>query len=133
MSATAPTLPVDPDEGGYCGPWPAHPDRGFFWIPLAVFAAFVAVGIALWWVLPAAGWTAAPPGSWPIFPFGFVVVAIFLVLVVRGFGWGWYGGWRGRGWGGAPSAREVVRRRYASGEITRDQYRELLRDLEQGP
>ena len=31
----------------------------------------------------------------------------------------------------APSAEEIARRRYASGEISRDEYQQLLRDLEE--
>jgi putative membrane protein len=72
-------------------------------------------------------------GFW-IFPFfGLVIMAIFLVLLFRGFGG------RGRGGGpfcGPPSWRdgqdtpaEIARRRYARGEITREELEEMLETL----
>ncbi len=36
----------------------------------------------------------------------------------------------GRGWGGPPeSAREILDRRYARGELTREQYEQMRQDL----
>lgn len=50
----------------------------------------------------------------------------------RGWGWGWRGGysrgyWRGQGYYGG--ATEILRQRYAKGEITKDQFDQMMRDL----
>lgn len=72
---------------------------------------------------------------WPVFPFGFVIffVVIFLVFgVLRWAFWGW--GWRrgyygyGRMYG---DPRQILKRRYARGEITEDQFDQMMRDLDQ--
>ena len=78
------------------------------------------------------------PGYFPFgffFPFGFVFFVIFIFLLFRlifwrgGWGWGrWgYGGYGGY-WG---DAKEVLRVRYARGEITKEQYDQMMRDLSQ--
>jgi len=58
----------------------------------------------------------------------FVVRSLFWGL---GWGWGWRGGysrsyWRGQGYG---SATEILRQRYAKGEINKDQFDQMMRDL----
>ena len=78
-----------------------------------------------WW----GGWG---PGPWWIFPIVmpivFVVVMLIMLMVFRGTGMCWGGpGW----WGSrrpyhdgtsADSALEILRRRFASGEITEQEY-----------
>ena len=46
-------------------------------------------------------------------------------------GWGWRGGygWHGR----ADEAFHILRERYARGEITKDQYEAMMRDLSRSP
>jgi putative membrane protein len=72
------------------------------------------------------------------FPFGFFLFIFFLFFLFRGLFWGWGGwGWRGYpmygryGYGYHDGAAEILRRRYASGEITKDQFDQMMRDLAQ--
>jgi len=72
---------------------------------------------------------------WPAFPFGIVVffVAIFLIFgVIRWafWGWGWRRGYYGRG-GYYADPKQILKRRYARGEITKDQYDQMMRDLDE--
>ncbi|HEV2390507.1 MAG TPA: SHOCT domain-containing protein [Nitrososphaerales archaeon] len=92
------------------------------------------------------GFPARPYPYYPFpfffFPFGFLIFffAIFFVVRVlfwglgRGFGWGW--GWRGgysrgywRGYGYYDDATEILKQRYAKGEINKDQFEQMMRDL----
>src|SRR2546428_11752827 len=77
-------------------------------------------------------------GHFPFFffPFGFFIFVFFLFFLFRGLFWGW-GGW---GWRGYPiygrygypdGAAEILRRRYARGEITQDPFEQMMRDTEQ--
>ncbi len=72
------------------------------------------------------------------FPFGFFIFVFFLFFLFRGFLWGWGGwGWRGYpmygryGYGYHDGAAEILRRRYAGGEITKDQFDQMMRDITQ--
>jgi uncharacterized membrane protein len=87
------------------------------------------------------GLPVGPYGFYPrpyfFFPFGFLIfffAIFFAVRVIFGWGWGW--GWRGGyysrryrygGYGG--DAMEILRQRYARGEITKDQFDQMTRDL----
>lgn len=68
-------------------------------------------------------WWHGFPWMW-IFPFTFLIVAIvFLAFMFRGtspFGWG----------SPRETPRQILDRRYASGEITKEQYEEMKRSLE---
>jgi uncharacterized membrane protein len=49
--------------------------------------------------------------------------------VLRFFFWGWWGG--GRGWYyGGDSAMQVLRERFARGEITQAQFEQMRKDLQ---
>ncbi|MDG6970440.1 MAG: SHOCT domain-containing protein [Nitrososphaerota archaeon] len=52
-------------------------------------------------------------------------------MIFWGFG-GW--GWRRRYWHSAPygygDAQEILRQRYARGEITKDQFDQMMKDIE---
>ena len=63
-----------------------------------------------------------------IFPMMFIVVGLifFFILLFRGPGW-FYRSWHRSG--GRETARDILDRRYASGEITKDQYEEMKRVL----
>jgi putative membrane protein len=72
------------------------------------------------------------------FPFGFLIFLFVIFFAVRalfwGLGWGW--GWRGgysrgywRGYGHYGDANEILRQRYARGEISKDQFDQMTRDL----
>ena len=81
-------------------------------------------------VAPGAGF-----GGFFFFPFGFFFFLFFLFFVFgwfRWWGWGW-GGWRGYPmmWGYHDSAAEILRHRYARGEITKDQFDQMMRDIQQ--
>jgi putative membrane protein len=70
------------------------------------------------------------------FPFGFLIFLFVAFFAVRalfwGLGWGWRGGysrgyWRGQGYNW--DATEILRQRYAKGEISKDQFDQMMRDL----
>ncbi len=76
-------------------------------------------------------------GPWFIFPIIcllFMVVMMFLMFRRHGpFSWfmghhGW--GPSDHGASGGESALDILKRRYASGEITREQYEQMRRDIE---
>ncbi len=75
-----------------------------------------------------------PLYGWWFFPFGFVFFLLFIIFIFRLAFWGWGGGWRGRyyryGYGDG-DAKEILRQRYARGEITKEQFDQMMRDLEQ--
>ncbi|MDA4116794.1 MAG: SHOCT domain-containing protein [Thaumarchaeota archaeon] len=82
-----------------------------------------------------------PHPNFFFFPFGFVVFFLLLFGARWLFwGWGWGRGWgRGFGYGRGywrnyghwdDSATEILRQRYAKGEITKDQFDQMIRDLE---
>lgn len=88
------------------------------------------------------GFPARPYTYYPFpfffFPFGFLIFFFAIFFVVRvlfwgvGRSWGWGGGysrgyWRGYGYYG--SATEILRQRYAKGEISKDQFDQMTRDL----
>jgi len=66
------------------------------------------------------------------FPFGFVFFLFFLFFIFGWFRWWGWGGWRGypMTWGYHDSAAEILRRRYAHGEISKDQFDQMMRDIE---
>jgi putative membrane protein len=81
------------------------------------------------------------PGGFFFFPFGFGWAFFFLFFLFfwgmrwwGGWGWGWR--WYGRPYGGPygwhqDDAHQILRARYARGEITKDQFEQMMRDLEQ--
>ena len=80
-----------------------------------------------------------PTGYFPrpyfFFPFGFLVFFFAIFFVVRwvfgGWGWGLRGGYSRGYWrhGGYGNATEILRQRYAKGEITKDQFDQMMRDI----
>jgi putative membrane protein len=99
---------------------------------LGLAAMFVLIGVAVLYRILFVG----PPSSgfplhglWGLF---LLLIVIWLVMwIVRGAFWmvrgppRWY---RGR-WSGHDSAVGIARERYARGELTREQYEQLRRDL----
>jgi len=72
--------------------------------------------------------------GWWFFPFGFIFFIFFLFFIFRLVFWGWGGGWGWRrryGYGYYGDAQEIIRQRYARGEITKEQFDQMSRDLEQ--
>ena len=113
-----------------------HRGNIFAWAALAIVAIAV---VAFFAVLAFHGYPAGPmayygyPGfGWWFFPFGFFFFIIFAFFIFRLVFWGWGGwGWRRRYWYGYGDAHEILRQRYARGEITKEQFDQMKRDLEQ--
>jgi putative membrane protein len=114
-----------------------HPRRGspFAW---AILAVAVAAVIAFFAVLAIHGYPGSPAaryygypvfGLWFFFPFGILFIFILLFLVSRLIFWPM--GWRRRYWYDYGDAQEILRQRYARGEITKEQFDQMKRDLEQ--
>lgn len=73
------------------------------------------------------------PYWWPGFGFMWIFPLVFLVVALAFLLRGGPGClWRGGGWrdGKRESPREILDRRYANGEITKEQYEEMRRTLE---
>jgi len=121
------------------------------WILGAVFALLI-IGLLVIPLLFFGGWVwgHVTPGTYYagsfyfpffFFPFGlliFLFVAFFVVRTIFwGLGWGrrgWYGYGYGHGhWRYSGDASEILRRRYASGEITKEQFEQMRKDLEGQP
>jgi putative membrane protein len=105
---------------------------------VAVLLALVAFGILLW--------ALAPPGyerlgmmGWTWWPLGLFWGLLWLVIIVWVISWVARGlWWTGSGfrrryyrrWMEADPASDIVRQRYARGELTREQFDQMTRDLE---
>ena len=112
--------------------------RSRFWIvPVTAVAILVVLAsglLALTWtgrISPPSVGGAAPP-FWFLFPLGFLSFWILILVVARPWGWSRPRGWD-RGWPTDPDAVEVVRIRFARGEISRAQMDDLLRGLAETP
>lgn len=104
---------------------------------LTVFTVFVAAAIYFRLATPQTMSGAAHFG-W--FPFGGIWIFFVLFLLLgpwRRGAWGPWGGrraWYGPGWRPrADEAFKILRERYARGELTKDQYDAMMRDLARGP
>jgi uncharacterized membrane protein len=120
------------------------PHRHFFaWGIVAlvsIVAIFATIGILLSYYPPA-----APAGMvYPYYGFFgfrllfglFFIFALFWILRWAFWGWGWghrraywgggYGYWRHR-----DTSYYIIRERYAKGEINKEQYDQMMRDLDQ--
>ena len=78
------------------------------------------------------------PCLW-FFPFGFFAVIFLFFFVGRWFFWGWRGGY-GRGYWRQygnyyyhGDAIQILKQRYARGEITKDQFDQMMKDLQAHP
>jgi len=97
-------------------------------VPVLVVAALVAtaIGASLYFNAgPVQGY-----GWWPWAPFGwffFIPLVFATFFVLRFFLWGW---WGGRGYYGEDSARQILRERFARGEITKEQLEQMRKDLQ---
>ncbi len=74
-----------------------------------------------------------PHGPWEWFPLMWIFPLIFLVMVLiflfRGAGWPMCGG---RGMRDSEeSAKEILDRRYARGEISHEEYQRMKKEIEQ--
>lgn len=110
----------------------------FGWVVLALLlVAVVALfgsSLANGYYGPMMYYAGSPYYGWFFWPFGFIIPLIFIFFFVRIVFWGFGGwGWRRRYWYGSGygDAHEILRQRYARGEITKDQFDQMTRDLEQ--
>jgi putative membrane protein len=106
----------------------------FALVALIVIGIFVSPFLWGYYGMMPPGTTATysmPYFGWFFWPLGalFILLLIFVAVRLLLFPWsrGYYGG-RWQHWG-APE--EILRRRYARGEITKDQFDQMMRDLEQ--
>lgn len=70
-------------------------------------------------------------GGWGYNPIGWILALVFWVLIIGGVVW--LVVWLARSAGGTPrsdSAIEILRARYARGEITKEQFDEMKKNLE---
>lgn len=111
------------------------PPSRFWIIPVAIVGTLFAVAVVillLGWtgviLLPPFGGTYPP--FWLVFPLGFVLVWVVVILGIRPWRWRNSWGW-GREWLPLPDPGSVVRVRFARGEITKEQMTNLLRDLDE--
>lgn len=95
---------------------------------IVVLIAVIGVSIALYLVL-------RPPGAFfPFFPFHFGWLGgIFLIFIVfwiaKWFFWPWRGGYYSHRYQHG-NAESILKERYAKGEITKEQFQQMMRDLE---
>ena len=119
---------ADPDLSG-----PGASRTWYRW-PWLVVGLFLA-GFTTLWVLAAVGWIpsltgdAGLPPEWPFFPFGLFLVAFLLVVILRRGWWGASGCARGYG-PERPAAHEILVERFARGELTAEQVRQMRRELD---
>jgi uncharacterized membrane protein len=107
-----------------------HRRHLFGWILLGILAALV-VGAIL--IFAVGFWFGFVPlalyKGFFFFPFGFLIFLLFIFLIFRLAFWGSGGwGWRRRGYYWTDS-REILRQRYARGEISKEQLEEGLRAI----
>ena len=118
-----------------------RPRHFFAWGIFAIIAVIIGA-IAVSALFYATRPIAAPVGYYPFYFFPFPLFFIFgffaffwivrwLLFPWRG-GWG-YGGWgyRRRYWRYGDEAYYILRERYARGEITKEQFEQMTRDLQQ--
>lgn len=107
----------------------------FRWVIVGLLALLVVGSLAFWGIALATGH--APfffyrPFGFFFFPFGFLFFFIFVFFIIRlafwGSWWGWRGHYHGYYWG---DAKEVLRQRYARGEIMKEQFDQMMRDLDE--
>ena len=123
------------------GTYPAPRRRR--WIPLVIALVFIGIVVVLLLLVASPSTFGVGPSQTPI-RFGLFggVFALFFVLIlvffiVRVAFWGMrasqYGGRGGGRRGGDLGPARVARMRYARGEITREQYQQIMNDLGRGP
>ena len=109
-----------------------HKRKGLAWLfgglLLLLIVALVFAGIGRLFYVPA---TMPYYGGWFFFPFGFLFFLFIIFLVGRLIFWPWGWGWRRGYWYHHDEAGEILRQRYARGELTKEQFDQMMRDLAQ--
>jgi putative membrane protein len=67
-------------------------------------------------------------GGWVFGLLGFIFICFLVFMVIRFVSWGSMGHRRSYRWSNV-DAEEILRQRYAKGEITKEQFDQMLRDL----
>ena len=101
---------------------------------LAVIAASVAVSVFLFTARPAPLASMYYPYPFPFpFPLFFIFGIFAFFWIARWVIFPWSGGWgyRGRYWRYQDESYNIIRERYAKGEITKEQFDLMMRDLQQ--
>jgi len=96
-------------------------------VPVAFVAvvAVIVVGVSLHFKPSAPQYY----GWWPWAPFGwFLFVPLFFVAFFA-LRFLWWGGWDSDWYGGEDSAMQVIKERFARGELTTEQFEQMRKDL----
>jgi putative membrane protein len=99
-------------------------------IPVLLVATFVATAAGVSVYLNTV--SSQPYGWWPGAPFGWFLFIPLFFIVFFALRFHWWGPWGGRGWyhqGG--SAMDILRERFARGEVTREQFEQMKKDIQQ--
>ncbi len=96
---------------------------------LVVIFAAMALGSYYYSGYPMMMYTYHP--FWVFFPIGFILFFFLAFVLVRALFWPWGWGMRRRHWYYHDEALDILRQRYARGEISKEQYDQMSRDLEQ--
>jgi putative membrane protein len=72
-------------------------------------------------------------GWWPGAPFGWFLFIPLFFIVFFALRFYWWGPWGGGGWWyyRGDSAMDILRERFARGEITREQFEQMKKDIQQ--
>jgi putative membrane protein len=111
-----------------------YPSRAWFLVPIIGVMAVIGIAVAAFFLYRPATVTAYPfYGWWFPFPWFFIIPAIFLLFFglrwIFWGGWGWGGGWYYRSYN--DPALEILKERFARGELTKEQFEQMAKDLEQ--
>jgi uncharacterized membrane protein len=113
------------------GDYGRHRLRLFGWIILGLLAALIIGGLVIFALGFAFGFLPfAIFRPFFFFPIGFLIFILFLFLIFRFAFWGWGWGWRRRGYYYYSDSKEILRQRYARGEITKEQFDQMMRDIQ---
>jgi putative membrane protein len=125
----------------------SNPPRRFPWLPviIGVVLAGVAAVLLLVVLFPSAFGVSPPSGPYRYYPFGGLFLAFFILIViffiVRVAFWSSRASRYGRRYGpgnpdggyGVNRPAMIARMRYARGEISREQYDQIMKDLGRPP
>jgi uncharacterized membrane protein len=129
MNGGPPSSPLPNTADGYgCGPGWGRPWAFWPLVPLAIVGAVLGGLVVLWSLGLSPSWTGPAPFFWPIFPLGVLFGVLVIFVFLRWTFWGRFGG-TGPGWYPARSPEEILRTRYAEGELTEEEYRRMKAEL----
>ena len=68
--------------------------------------------------------------GWGLLSFLFGLIVLFLFIIAAAYGVKWVWGQRGSGIAGQESALDILKKRYARGEISREDFERLKGEIE---